>query len=121
MPPTADEIRRDHAAAFEGAWIALGRAAANTVAPEAAYQAWLAHLVIERVGLLHVVREVDFGARHLGLQAAARFRGSNLMVDLLVLRQPVVNLPRRAALAVPDLPEGEPNPRSGSQGCRTSR
>jgi hypothetical protein len=113
MPPTADETRRDHAAAFEGAWNALGRAAANTVAPEATYQAWLAHLVIERVGLLHVVREVDFGARHLGLQAASRFRGSNLMVDLLVLRQPVVNLPRRAALAAPDLPEGEPNPRSG--------
>ena len=45
--------------------------------------------------------------------AAQRFRGSNLMVDLLVLREPVVNLPRRAALATKDLPDGAPNPRSG--------
>jgi hypothetical protein len=113
MPATVDETRRSHALAFEEAWTALGRAASNTVAPEATYQAWLAHLVIERLGLLHVVREVDFGARHLGAQAAAKFRGGNLMVDLLVLRQPIVNLPRRAALAVPDLPDGQPNPKSG--------
>ena len=61
---------------------------------------------------MQVVREVDFGARHLG-QAAARFGGGNLMVDLLVLREPVVNLPRRAALAVQDLPDGAPSPKSG--------
>lgn len=103
----------DHAAAFEEAWAELGRTAANTVAREATYQAWLAHFVIDKVGLLHVVREVDFGARHLGQDAARRFRGSNLMVDLLVLREPVVNLPRRAALAVNNLPDGQPNPKSG--------
>lgn len=113
MPATVDDTRRSHALAFEEAWTALGRAASNTVAPEATYQARLAHLVIERLGLLHVVREVDFGARHLGLQAVAKFRGGNLMVDLLVLRQQIVNLPRRAALAVPDLPDGQPNPKSG--------
>lgn len=63
--------------------------------------------------MLHVVREVDFGVRHMGEAAAARFGGSNLMADLLILREPVVALPRRAALAVKELPDGKPNPRSG--------
>ena len=102
-----------HAEAFEAAWEDFTHACAGTVAPEATYQAWLAHFMIERVGLLHVVREVDFGVRHLGEVAKARFKGSNLMVDLLVLREPVVHLPRRAALARKDLPDGQPNPRSG--------
>jgi hypothetical protein len=35
------------------------------------------------------------------------------MVDLLILREPVVALPRRAALAVRELPNGQPNPKSG--------
>ena len=35
------------------------------------------------------------------------------MADLLILRQPLVNLPRRAALAVANLPDGQPNPKSG--------
>lgn len=60
-----------------------------------------------------MVREVDFGARHLGPVAAQYFTGHNLMVDLLILREPVVNLPRRAALAQKKLPGGTPNPRSG--------
>lgn len=60
-----------------------------------------------------MVREVDFGARHLGTVAAQYFTGHNLMVDLLILREPVVNLPRRAALAQKKLPDGTPNPRSG--------
>lgn len=102
-----------HALAFEAAWQDFTVACADTVAPEATYQAWLAHFTIQRTGLLHVVREVDFGARHLGDAARSTFRGSNLMVDLLVLRQPVVHLPRRAALAQKHLPDGQPNPRSG--------
>jgi hypothetical protein len=106
-------MQSEHAKAFEKAWQEMARATADTIAPEATYQAWLAHFVIQRVGLLQVVREVDFGSRHLGERAATRFRGSNLMVDLLILREPVVNLPRRAALAVKDLPDGQPNPRSG--------
>ncbi len=32
------------------------------------------------------------------------------MIDLLVLRKPVVKLPRRAALGVEELPDGQPNP-----------
>lgn len=108
-----DPLREAHARAFEQAWEDLGTLAADTIAPEATYQAWLAHLVIERLGLLHVVREVDFGVRHMGEAAAARFGGSNLMVDLLILREPVVALPRRAALAVKELPDGQPNPKSG--------
>jgi len=82
-------------------------------APEATYQAWLAHFVIERLDLLRVVRGVDFGARHLGPVAVQHFTGHNLMVDLLILREPVVNLPRRAALARKNLPDGTQNPRSG--------
>lgn len=106
-------IDAGHAAAFEAAWDEFTHACADTVAPEATYQAWLAHFLIERVGMLNVVREVDFGARHLGPSHASTFRGSNLMVDLLVLREPIVDLPRRAALAVKELPDGEPNPKSG--------
>jgi hypothetical protein len=69
--------------------------------------------VIDRLDLLRVVREVDFGTRHLGLVAAQHFTGHNLMVDLLILREPVVNLPRRAALAQRNLSDGTLNPRSG--------
>ena len=101
------------AVAFEAAWRDFTTTCAQTVAPEATYQAWLAYFTIQRVGLLRVVREVDFGARHLGETARTRFRGGNLMVDLLILRDPVVHLPRRAALAKQDLPDGQPNPRSG--------
>ena len=108
-----DPVRNAHAAVFEAAWDDFTRACATTVAPEATYQAWLAHFVIQRLDLLRVVREVDFGARHLGTTAAQHFTGHNLMVDLLILRQPVVNLPRRAALAQTDLPDGTPNPKSG--------
>lgn len=100
-------------AAFEGAWQDFALACSDTVAPEATYQAWLAAFAMERLELLRVVREVDFGARHLGPDAGKVFTGSNLMVDLLVLREPVVNLPRRAALAREGLPDGAPNPRSG--------
>ncbi|MFC5179402.1 hypothetical protein [Nocardioides taihuensis] len=112
-PTPPDPVSEAHAAAFEEAWREFTETCAGTVAPEATYQAWLAHFMIQRVGLMHVVREVDFGARHLGEAAAARFRGSNLMVDLLVLREPVVDLPRRAALAQVELPDGAPNPKSG--------
>ena len=108
-----DPVRSAHAAVFEAAWDDFIHACATTVAPEATYQAWLAHFVIERLDLLRVVREVDFGARHLGPAAAQHFTGHNLMVDLLILREPVVNLPRRAALAQSTLPDGTPNPRSG--------
>ncbi|GAA5031813.1 hypothetical protein GCM10023258_30310 [Terrabacter aeriphilus] len=83
-------------------------------APEATYQAWLAHFAIGRLTPLHVVREVDFGARYLGPGAGVHFRPlGNLMVDMLILRQPIVHLPRRSALAARDLPDGAPNPRSG--------
>ena len=35
----------------------------RTVAPEATYQAWLAHFLMEQVEVLRVVREVDFGSQ----------------------------------------------------------
>lgn len=114
QPPTdPDTLRSAHAQAFEDAWRTLSESCSDTIAPEATYQAWLAHFVIERLDLLRVVREVDFGARHLGGAAQEHFRGSNLMVDVLVLREPIVNLPRRAALGQKELPGGLPNPRSG--------
>ncbi|WP_076259266.1 hypothetical protein [Intrasporangium flavum] len=110
----SDVIRAEHAGAFEAAWREMAEQCHDTVAPEATYQAWLAHFTINRLGPLHVVREVDFGARYLGPAAAAHFRPvGNLMVDMLVLRQPIVHLPRRAALGARDLPDGAPNPRSG--------
>jgi hypothetical protein len=87
-----DALADSHATKFKAAWQEFTSTCSGTVAPEATYQAWLAHFMIQRVGLMQVVREVDFGARHLGA-AAAHFRGSSLMVDLLVLREPVVNLP----------------------------
>lgn len=107
-------LRDQHAAAFEAAWHDLATHCHNTVAPEATYQAWLAHFTINHLGPLHVVREVDFGARYLGETAATHFRPvGNLMVDILTLRQPIVALPRRASLGPPDLPDGTPNARSG--------
>lgn len=109
-----DAIRDQHTAAFEAAWHDLATHCNDTIAPEATYQAWLAHFTITRLSPLHVVREVDFGARYLGPAAAPHFKPSgNLMVDLLVLREPIVSLPRRAALGAKNLPDGTPNPRSG--------
>jgi hypothetical protein len=109
-----DRVRGEHAAAFEGAWRDLAEHCAATVAPEATYQAWLAHFLIERLSVLHVVREVDFGARYLGESAAQHFRPvGNLMVDLLVLRSPVVHLPRRARLGPRGGVDATVNPRSG--------
>ena len=101
--------------AFKAAWQAFGSACYDTVAPEATYQAWLAHFVIERTELLRVVREVDFGARHLLDAEKERFRGHNLMVDITVLREPLVSLPRRAALRLGTIPDGTPDPESGLQ------
>lgn len=104
-----------HGLAFRDAWDEFTAMCARTVAPEATYQAWLAHFLIERIDLLRVVREVDFGARHLLPEDVAVFPGSNLMVDITVLREPLVNLPRRAALARGTLPDGTPDPKSGLQ------
>jgi hypothetical protein len=95
------------ASAFEAAWREFTGACADTVAPEATYQAWLAHFVIRRVGLLRVVREVDFGARHLGPAAAERFSGHNLMVDLLIPRgECPARLRQRAVLRVSGVAHG---------------
>ena len=112
-PADSDAVRSAHAKVFEDAWRTMSEKCWDTIAPEATYQAWLAHFVIERLDLLQVVREVDFGARHLGEAAREHFKGSNLMVDVLVLREPIVNLPRRAALGQKVLPGDVPNPRSG--------
>lgn len=106
-------------AQFEEAWAAFARECGDTIAPEATYQAWLAHFAVQRFGLFRVVREVDFGSRYLGPEAVAHFPGNNLMVDLLVLREqvplpkPVVNLPRRSWLGPREAIDGSPNPRSG--------
>lgn len=108
-----DETRDKHARAFRIAWAEFAATCSDTVAPEATYQTWLAHLLMQRIGLLHVVREVDFGARHLGDGVAQRLRRQHLMLDVVALRQPIVDLPRRSALTDPTLPEGAPNPRSG--------
>lgn len=102
-------------AAFVAAWDEFATRCASTVAPEATYQAWLAHFLIERMELLRVVREVDFGARHLLPDDQTVFTGSNLMVDITILREPLVHLPRRAALARGTLPDGTPDPKSGLQ------
>ncbi len=109
----SDPTGHAHAAAFEAAWADFAAACSDTVAPEATYQAWLAHFLMQRLGVLHVVREVDFGARHLGPEAARTFPGHSLMIDIVLLREPIVALPRRAALADPMLPDGSPNPSSG--------
>lgn len=105
----------DDDAAFIAAWHDFASECADTVAPEATYQAWLAHFAIQRLGVLRVVREVDFGARHLLPEASVLFSGHNLMVDVVLLRKPIVQLPRRAVLADPLLPDGSPNPKSGLQ------
>ena len=115
LPAGPAELESADVVAFREAWAAFGAACYDTVAPEATYQAWVAHFVIERTALLRVVREVDFGARHLLGADTERFRGHNLMVDITVLRKPLVNLPRRAALRLGTIPDGTPDPASGLQ------
>ena len=116
---TATDEGVDHEA-FAGAWAAFTETCAATVAPEATYQAWLAHFLMERIELLRVVREVDFGARHLLPQDTEVFTGSNLMVDITVLRAPLVHLPRRAALARGTIPDGTQIPSQASSDSLTS-
>ena len=94
------------------AWNAFGVACSDTVAPEATYQAWFAHFLMNEFDVLQVVREVDFGSRHLDDSDRGRFVGSNLMLDIMVLRNPTVSLPRRAHLGLRGS-DIVPNPRSG--------
>lgn len=89
------------------AWNEFGAACRDTIAPEATYQAWFAHFLIEQFGLLKVVREVDFGARHLHADDRPDFAGSDLRLDVCVLRSDEhVYLPHRSALGDPSTPEG---------------
>ena len=57
---------------FERAWAKFGETCFQTVAPEATYQAWFAHFLMEEFDVLQVVREVDFGARYLDQEARDR-------------------------------------------------
>ena len=66
-----DPVRSAHAMVFEDAWRDLASQCHDTIAPEAAYQAWLAHFAIRRLTPVQVVREVDFGARYLGEAAGS--------------------------------------------------
>ncbi|MCX6433953.1 MAG: hypothetical protein NTX29_14670 [Actinobacteria bacterium] len=105
---------------FETAWNAFATACSDTVAPEATYQAWFAHFLMEHFDPLQVVREVDFGSKYLNesLEDLDRFPGSNLMLDVMILRDPMVDLPRRSTLG-PRHSDVTPNPRSGL--CRLKR
>ncbi len=97
---------------FESAWTDFAELTAQTVAPEATYQAWLAHHVIRRFEMLRVVREVDFGTRYFG-DHRINFSGPNVFIDIAVLREPKVNLPRRSWLAARNDEFDELSPRSG--------
>ena len=102
----------DEFSRFVAAWNSFGAACSDTVAPEATYQAWFAHFLMEQFGVLQVVREVDFGSRHLDPDDQKRFTGHNLMLDIMILREPIVDLPRRATLG-PAHSDVAPNRRSG--------
>lgn len=102
---------------FTQAWRDFTSATCTTVAPEATYQAWLAHFAIARFGVLRVVREIDFGTRYFGMHQP-RFRGPSVMIDIAVLRNvtadpPHVYLPRRSWLAARSTEFDERSPRSG--------
>ena len=109
-----DPVREQHAGVFEDAWREMAGQCHDIVAPEATYHAWLAHFTMAHLSPLHVVREVDVGARHLPPTAAAHVRPvGSLTVDLLTLRRPMVRWPRGAALGTEERPDGPGNPRSG--------
>lgn len=110
----ADPIREQHVGVFEDAWRELAAQCHDTVAPAATYQAWLAHFTMDHLTPLHVLRDVDFDARHLLPGAARHLRPvGNFKVDMLTLRRPIVRVPRGAFLGAHDLPDGPGNPRSG--------
>lgn len=113
-----DPLSDDASVRFERAWARFCEMCFDTVAPEATYQAWFAHFLMEEFDVLQVVREVSFGARYLDEAARQEFPGSNLMVDVMVLRQPKVDLPHRAWLGPPVAP-GVTSPRSGLERARS--
>lgn len=104
--------RLDSLTLFEAGWERFCALCFDTVAPEATYQAWFAHFLMEQFDVLQVVREVDFGSKHLHASDQSRFTGSNLLLDIMILREPHVSLPRRALLGPRD-PTRLPNERSG--------
>lgn len=88
---------------FEAAWGDFVRACAVSEMPEATYQAWFAHFLIERFGLRHVVREPSFGIKRFVADAPdhptaplwrARLTGQHIRLDVVILRSPEVAIPQ---------------------------
>jgi hypothetical protein len=83
----------DVAAKFEAAWEVFARTCANAVAPEATFQAWFAHYLISQFGIDRVAREPIFKHRDVGSTWQHLVPGGEVKLDVVVLRQPGVDLP----------------------------
>lgn len=82
---------------FRAAWEVFSNTCASSIAPEATYQAWLAHYLISQFGIARVAREPIFKHAHFESDYRKHFAGSGeVRLDAVVNRVPGINLPHYA-------------------------
>lgn len=74
----------------------FSRTCAESIAPEATFQAWFAHYLISQFGIDRVAREPNFKHRDFSSRYAAFFRGGEVKIDAVVSGEPGINLPHYA-------------------------
>lgn len=86
----------DVSAKFEAAWQVFSATCAGFVAPEASYQAWLAHYLISQFGIDRVAREPIF--KHAAFASPFRDKvpGGEVKLDAVVTRSHGLPLPHYA-------------------------
>lgn len=91
-----DGFRSDAETGFAQAWFDCCEATEGAVMPEATFQAWFAHSLMDRFPMRCVAREPDFDPRHSRSEHAVGF-DTSVHLDIVVCTHPAVELPRRAA------------------------
>jgi len=86
----------DVARKFEAAWRVFTDTCRLTLVNEATYQVWFAHYLISQFGIDRVIREPDFGPRYFATRQPDAFEGDSLRLDVVVSREPGLDVPHRA-------------------------
>lgn len=90
------------AAKFEAAWSVFAQTCSEFLAPEPTYQAWFAHYLISQFGIDRVAREPIVKKEHFRETAwKARVRGNHVRLDVIVTREPGLQIPHYANRLMP--------------------
>lgn len=85
-PVGVGDVTVSHGPAFEAAWARFAGECADAVAPEATFQAWFAHYLMECFGRARVAREPIFKHRHIDSPWRAMVPGGEVKLDVVTLR-----------------------------------